>query len=55
MLLYGGAGLLLGGIITFFFSDKIQPDSTKATRMRKQSPILMLVGAGLLGMSVLAG
>jgi hypothetical protein len=55
MLLYGGVGLLLGGIITYFFSDKIQSEPTKASRMRKQSPILMLVGTGLLGLSVLVG
>lgn len=44
MLLYGGIGLLGAGIITYFFGDKIQSDATKAAQLKKQAPILMVVG-----------
>ncbi len=53
MLLYGGIGLLAAGIITYFFGDKIQSDAAKAAQMKKQAPILMLIGAVLLGARVL--
>ena len=44
MLLYGGIGLLAAGIITFFVGDKLQSDAAKAAQMKKQAPILMVVG-----------
>ena len=55
MLLYGGFGLLAAGIICWLFSDKLSQDREKAARMKKQSPILAVVGAVLLGASLLAG
>lgn len=45
MLLYGGIGLLLGGLIIFLFGNKFIKDLEKAANSRKQAPILMAVGA----------
>lgn len=45
MLLYGGIGLLLGGLIILLFGNKIIKDPEKAANSRKQAPILMGVGA----------
>lgn len=49
MLLYGGMGLLLAGIICYLFPGKIQADAEKAAKMKKQAPILALVGVVFLG------
>lgn len=53
MLLYGGIGLLGAGIIIYFFGGKLQSDAAKAAQMKKQAPILMLVGAVMLGVRAL--
>ncbi len=53
MLLYGGIGLLAGGIVSWLFSDKLTKDVANAARMKKQAPILVVVGAVLLGVSAL--
>ncbi len=45
MLLYGGIGLLIGGLILSLFGDKFIKDADKAENARKQAPYLMLVGA----------
>jgi hypothetical protein len=48
MLLYGGIGLLVAGIITYFFGAKLQSDAAKVAQMKKQAPILMVVGVVML-------
>lgn len=44
MLLYGGLGLIIAGIISMFFGDKFQKDAEKLAKMKKQAPILVVVG-----------
>jgi hypothetical protein len=53
MLLYGGIGLLMAGIIIFFFSGQIQKDPAKAAKARKQAPVLAAVGAVMLAVRFL--
>ena len=56
MLTYGGIGLLIGGIILTFFSGKIaKGDEEKAAKLKKQGPILSLVGVGFLALAFVIG
>ncbi|MEE9433300.1 MAG: hypothetical protein V3V15_03580 [Sphingorhabdus sp.] len=56
MLTYGGLGLLIGGIILTLFSGKIaKGDEEKAAKLKKQGPILAVVGAGFLILAVVLG
>jgi len=55
MLTYGGIGLLIGGLILTFFSGKIAKDEEKAAKLKKQGPILAVVGAGFLALAVFLG
>lgn len=48
MLLYGGIGLLIGGLIILLFGDKFIKEAEKAQNARKQAPYLMVVGAAFL-------
>lgn len=48
MLLYGGIGLLVGGLIILLFGNGFIKEADKAEKARKQAPILMLVGALML-------
>ncbi|MEO5707652.1 MAG: hypothetical protein ABIQ46_11515 [Alteraurantiacibacter sp.] len=45
MLLYGGIGLVVAGIISMIFSDKLSQDAAKAAQLKKQGPIIAAVGA----------
>ncbi len=56
MLTYGGLGLLIGGLILTFFSGKIaKGDEEKAAKLKKQGPILAVVGAAALALAVFLG
>lgn len=55
MLLYGGIGLLAGGIISMVFADKLTKDPAKAANMKKQGPIIAAVGAVFLLVRLLLG
>ncbi|MEP0189632.1 MAG: hypothetical protein ABJP70_01850 [Erythrobacter sp.] len=54
MFLYGGIGLLIGGLILLLFSNSVVKDAEKAANARKQAPYLMLVGAVFLAIWVFA-
>jgi hypothetical protein len=55
MLLYGGIGLLAAGVISMLFSDKLTSDAAKAAQLKKQGPIIAVVGAVFLLVRVLLG
>ncbi len=55
MLLYGGIGLLVGGIVSALFGDRLSKDPATAARMKKQGPLLAVVGAVLLLLRLLLG
>lgn len=55
MLLYGGIGLLAAGIISMMFSDKLSKDPAKAAQMKKQGPMIAIVGAIFLLLRMLLG
>lgn len=55
MLLYGGIGLLAAGILSTFFSDKLSKDPAKAAQMKKQGPVIAVVGAVFLLLRMLLG
>lgn len=50
MLLYGGIGLLAGGLVLLLLGDKIVKDPATAASTKKQAPILMVVGAVMIGL-----
>mgnify|MGYP006910658986 CR=1 FL=1 len=52
MLTYGGLGLLIAGLIFMLGGDKLVKDPDKAANAKKQAPILMVVGAAMLGLAI---
>lgn len=52
MLTYGGIGLLVAGILFMLMPDKLVKDPEKAAKAKKQAPILMAVGAGMLVLAI---
>lgn len=52
MLTYGGLGLLIAGLIFSFGGTKFISDETKAQNLKKQAPILAIVGAAMLGLAI---
>ena len=55
MLLYGGIGLLVAGILSMFFSDKLSKDPAKAAQLKKQGPVIAVVGVIFLLLRMLLG
>lgn len=55
MLTFGGAGLLMAGIIMMLFPHKIIKDPEKAANAKKQAPILALAGAAMLALAIYLG
>ena len=52
MLTYGGIGLLVAGLLFTFGGTKFIKDEEKAQNLKKQAPILALVGAAMLGLAI---
>ncbi len=55
MLMYGGIGLLLGGLIILLFGERLIGDPARAAPARRQAPVLMVIGALMLGGAVFLG
>lgn len=52
MLTYGGIGLVGAGLFFLLGGDRMVKDPVKAAKARKQAPVLLVVGAAMLGLAI---